>query len=82
MIDPTVVDGVVRLLERYLLAMAQEAKARLLSIDDAQSLSLVANAFFLAEDLLPRVDKELSKAFRRSVPQVSEIAPSRSYIFR
>jgi hypothetical protein len=61
---PTVVSGMQSLLEAFLMAMVQELKSKLLSqLEDAQALSIMANAFYLHEDLVPRVIKEFRKHF-------------------
>ena len=35
--------------------------------EDAQELSIVANTFYLADDLLPRVSRQYEKQFERPV---------------
>lgn len=67
---PPVVQGMVRLFEDYLLAMAKQSRPEDVNFRDNQSLSIIANAFYLADDLLPRVSRELHKQFGRQVPEL------------
>jgi len=60
---PSVIAGMMSLFESYLLVMAQQLKSNLTSFDDVQALSIIANAFYLNDDLLPRVIKEFMKHF-------------------
>ena len=52
------VEGFIHLFEGYLLAMANIAKT---TLSDQSSLVIIANSFYLADDLVPRVEYELKK---------------------
>ena len=68
-----IVTGLISLFESYLLRLAGAAQQGLNStLDDLQSLSIVANAFYLADDLLPRVGREFRLHFGRVVPELQE----------
>ncbi len=67
---PAVVTGAIKLFEGYLIGMASKAKDGLMKLEDHQSLSIVANAFYVADDLLPRVTREFSRQFRRPIPEL------------
>ena len=58
----------IGLFEGYLLKMAQQAKSQRLT--DTQSLSIVANAFYLADDLLPRVSIHFVRQYRLRPPEL------------
>ena len=66
-----VVGGLVSLFESYLLLMASASKAGMDEMDDLQSLSLVANSFYLADDLLPRVGRQFRLQFGRVLDELS-----------
>jgi hypothetical protein len=65
-----VVLGMVRLLEKYLLAMARESQSRLQPDTDVQTLSIIANTHYLQDDLLPRVRREFQRVFQRASPEL------------
>lgn len=55
---PLAISGIRSLFEDYLLAMTAASKSDMIS--DAQGMSIVANCYFLAEDLFPRIKKQLA----------------------
>ena len=65
-----VVGGLLQLFESYLLLMASASKAGMDSMDDLQSLSIVANSFYLADDLLPRVGRQFRAHFGRVLDEL------------
>ena len=65
-----VVSGLIAMFESYLLLMASASKAGMDSMDDLQSLSIVANSFYLADDLLPRVGRQFRAHFGRVLPEL------------
>ena len=68
-----IVSGLISLFESYLLRLAAAAQQGLNStLDDLQSLSMVANCFYLADDLLPRVGREFRGHFGRVIPELEE----------
>jgi len=56
------------LFESYLLKMAQFVKAGVNS--DAQSMGIVANAYYLADDLMPRVWGQFKKHSKQECPEL------------
>ena len=68
-----IVTGLIATFESYLLLMASAAKEGLNAhLDDLQSLSIIANTFYLADDLLPRVGREFRRQFGRLVPELED----------
>ena len=69
-----IVSGLISLFERYLLQLAAEFKRGMnAGLDDLQSLSIVADCFYLADDLLPRVGREFRRQFGLVVlPELEE----------
>ena len=65
-----IVGGLVQLFESYLLLMASASKAGMDDMDDLQSLSIVANSFYLADDLLPRVGRQFRAQFGRVLDEL------------
>jgi hypothetical protein len=65
-----VVSGMIGLLEHYLLAMANAAKQNMSKFDDNQNVAILSNAFYLGDDLLPRIGREFRKQFGRTVPEL------------
>ena len=65
-----IVSGLVQLFESYLLLMASASKAGMDDMDDLQSLSIVANSFYLADDLLPRVGRQFRAHFGRVLDEL------------
>jgi hypothetical protein len=70
---PAIINGMCSLLENFLLSMAQLARTNAVSpqFDDFQHLSIVANAYFLSIDLVPRVAKEFSRQFHRKINELN-----------
>jgi hypothetical protein len=69
---PTVVQGMIRLFDGYLSTIAMEAKTGLEKLTDQQSLGIVANTYYLSDDLLPRVTREFVRQFGREVPELEK----------
>jgi hypothetical protein len=83
-----VVQGVVRMFEKYLLKMTEAAR-RLDATTvvngadvDAQQLAMVANTFYLADDLLPRVCRHFERQFERPVPELEQFANKLMRLYR
>ena len=65
--QPTIT-GVINTIEQYLHITATIAHDNILIFtDDIPCLSLVANAYYLADDLLPRIHREFHRQFHRLV---------------
>lgn len=71
-IYPSVINGLVRVLERYVLSMTQKAKHGMNgALDDKQIFSIIISATCLADDLIPRVAKEFSRVFQRPIVELA-----------
>eukprot|EP01083_Nonionella_stella_P244852 851752_1 len=64
----SVTQGMLRLFEFYLLRLTSTTKKRHLS--EAQSLSVIANVFYLQEDLLARVIAHFARVFGRKLGEL------------
>jgi len=68
------VQGMRDLFERFVLSMAACAKhdtrSAKVRLSEAQLVNITANAYFLSDDLLPRVMKDFSVHFGRSIPEL------------
>ena len=84
-----VVQGAVRMFEKYLLKMTEVARkldathaAAAGTECDAQQLAMVANTFYLGDDLLPRVCRHFEKQFERPVPELDQFANKLMRLYR
>ena len=85
-----VVQGSIRLFEKYLFKMteasrilANQTEAPSEDVDeDAQQLAIVANTFYLGDDLLPRMSRQFEKLFERPVPELEQFQVKLTRLYR
>eukprot|EP00455_Lapot_gusevi_P037091 TRINITY_DN4136_c0_g1_i1.p1 TRINITY_DN4136_c0_g1~~TRINITY_DN4136_c0_g1_i1.p1 ORF type:complete len:758 (-),score=220.96 TRINITY_DN4136_c0_g1_i1:88-2361(-) len=86
-----IVSGTIHLFERYILRMTaaltpagneEEVDLNGNGLNDEQFLAIVANNFYLADDLLPRTARQFEKQFERPIQELEQFQVKLQRLYR